>query len=135
MKLTIDNYDGKGPVDYSSSVVAQKTFRILRRLNQPVTCGVTLFPAPGLASPARNGRMVVADDNGVALFTGYLASEPALELTGQGSEGAVYQVAISAISDEILLDRLSIPQIAPICGATSGQALQAMLAVDRKSVV
>jgi hypothetical protein len=129
LKLTIDNYDGKGPVDYSSSIVAGKPFRILRRLNQPVTCGVTLFPGPGAATPARSGRMMVTDDSGVLLFTGYLASEPALELTGQGTEGAVYQVAVSAISDEILLNRLSIPQIAPICGASSGQALQTMLAV------
>lgn len=129
MKLTIDNNDGKGPVDYTASVVAGKPFRIVRRLNQPVTCEVTLFPGSGVASPARNGRMVVADDNGVLLFTGYLATEPVLELTGQGTEGAVYQVFVSAISDEILLDRQSLPQIAPICGASSGQALQTMLAV------
>lgn len=129
MKLTIDNYDGNGPIDYTGSIVAGQTFRIVRRLNQPVTCAVTLFPGSGLTRPARNGRMVVADDNGLLLFTGYLAAEPTLELMGQGTEGAVYRVVLSAISDDILLDRLSIPQIAAICGATSGQALQSMLAV------
>ena len=49
MKLTIDNHDGNGPIDYSSCVVAGRPFRILRRLNQPATCTVTLFTAPGVA--------------------------------------------------------------------------------------
>ncbi|MGC2297848.1 MAG: hypothetical protein WA476_03525 [Acidobacteriaceae bacterium] len=129
MKITIDNYDGHGPVDYTGSIVAARPFRILRRLNQPVTCTVTLFPASGLATPARNGRMIVADDTGNILFTGYVATEPALELAGQGTMGAVYQALVSAISDEILLDRQSIPQTGPICGTTGGQAIQAMLAL------
>ena len=129
MKLTIDNHDGKGPVDYTSSVVAGRPFRIVRRLNEPVTCTVTLFPAFGLSVPARNGRMVVTDASGNILFTGYLAAEPALELAGQGTMGAAYQAAVSAISDEILLDRQSIPQVGPTCGTTGGQAMQAMLSL------
>jgi hypothetical protein len=129
LKLTIDNNDGNGPIDYTSSIVADRPFRIVRRLNQPVTCGVTLLPASGLATPARNGRVVVGDDSGNVLFTGYVATEPALELVGQGTIGVVYQAVVSAISDEILLDRQSIPQIAPLCATTGGQAIQAMLAM------
>jgi hypothetical protein len=129
LKLTIDNHDGNGPIDYTQSIVAGRPFRILRRLNQPVTCSVTLYPASGHATPVRNGRMVVSDDSGVVLFTGYLAAEPALELIGQGTAGTVYQVVISAISDEILLDRQSIPQIGPLCGASGGQGLATMLAL------
>ncbi len=129
MKITIDNHDGKGPIDYSAAVVAGKPFRIVRRLNQPVTCVFTLFPGGGLPMPARNGRMVVTDDNAVMLFTGYVATEPALELAGRGTEGLIYQGVVSAISDEILLDRQSLPQIAPVCGASSGQALETMLEV------
>jgi hypothetical protein len=128
LKLTIDNHDGKGAVDYSASVAAGRPCRILRRLNEPVTFAVTLSPAQGLAMPARNGRMIVADDSGIVLFTGYVATEPALELAGQGTTGAVYQAVLSAISDEILLDRQSIPQTGATYGGTSGQALQAMLA-------
>jgi hypothetical protein len=129
LKLTIDNHDGNGAMDYTQSIVAGRPFRILRRLNQPVTCGVTLFPASGQATPARNGRMVLSDDSGVVLFTGYLATEPALELVGQGTAGTVYQIVISATSDEILLDRQSLPQIGPLCGATGGQGLATMLAL------
>ena len=61
MTITIDNNDGNGAVDYTSSIVGGRPFRIVRRLNEPVTCTVTLFPAPGLAVPARNGRMMVSD--------------------------------------------------------------------------
>jgi hypothetical protein len=127
MKLTIDNNDGRGPVDYSAAIVAGRPFRIVRRLNEPVTCAVTLFPSD-LAMPARNGRVIVSDDHGILLFTGYLATEPALELAGQGSAGAVYQAAVTAISDEILLDRQPLPQSGPVYGASSGGALQSMLA-------
>ncbi len=129
MKITIDNHDGKGPVDYSSAVVMGEPLRIVRRLNQPATCDLTLFPGRGVATPVRNGRIVVANDSGVVLFTGYVATEPALELAGHRSEGAAYRAAVSAMSDEILLDRQHLPQIAPIGGASSGQALDSMLAV------
>lgn len=128
MKLTIDNNDGKGAVDYSASIVAGRPFRIVRRLNEPVTCAVALLPSQGLATPARNGRMIVTDDNGIVLFTGYLATEPALELAGQGTMGAVYQVVVSAISDEILLSRQSLPQTGPVFGATAGAAMGTLLA-------
>jgi len=127
LKLTIDNQDGNGAIDYTSSIVAGRPFRIVRRINEPVTCAVTLFPAQGLPIPARNGRLVITGDSGAALFTGYLPAEPALELAGRGTTGAVYQALVSAISDEILLDRQSIPQAGPIYGASAGQALQAML--------
>ena len=110
MKLTIDNHDGNGPIDYTSSIVAGRPFRIVRRLNEPVTCTVTLFPGSGLATPARNGRMIVTDDSGNVLFTGYLAAEPALELQGQGTMGAVYEAQATAISDEVLLNRQSLPR-------------------------
>ncbi len=129
MKLTIDNNDGNGPIDYTSSIVSGRPLRIVRRLNEPVTCAVTLFPSTGVAAPARNGRTVVSDDNGNVLFTGYVAMEPALELAGQATMGPVYQSLITAISDEILLDRLSIPQMGALGGGSGGQAMQSMLAL------
>jgi hypothetical protein len=127
LQLTIDNYDSNGAVDYTSSIVVGRPFRILRRLNQPVTCECTLLPATGVATPVRNARIIVADDQGVLLFTGYIATEPALELAGQGTTGAVYPFFVSCIGDEMLLDRQPIPQIAPVVGATAGSAVQAML--------
>lgn len=126
MKLTIDNYDGKGAVDYSGTVIAGRPFRIVRRLNEPVTCAVALLPG-ALAMPARNGRLIVADDSGNLLFTGYIATEPALELAGQGTEGAVYAALVTAISDDILLSRQPLPETTPSAGLTGTQALQVLL--------
>jgi hypothetical protein len=128
LKLTIDNHDGNGPVDYSASIVAGQPFRIVRRLNQPSTCAITVFPGTGAPTPVRNGRMVVANGDGTLLFTGYVATEPAMEIVGRGTEGVVCQASVSAIGDEILLNRQNLSQLAPICGTSSGQALQAMLA-------
>jgi hypothetical protein len=127
LQLTIDNYDGNGAVDYSCSVVAGRPFRIQRRLNQPVTCECALLPAPPLATPVRNARITLADDQGLLLFTGYIASEPALELTGQGTTGAVCPLFISALGDEMLLDRQPIAQGGFTVGATAGSAVEAML--------
>ncbi|MGB6134331.1 MAG: hypothetical protein WBG54_21325 [Acidobacteriaceae bacterium] len=127
MKLTINNYDGNGAVDYTSSIVAGRPFRIVRRINEPVTCAVALLPAPGLALPARNGRILVSDDSGNLLFTGYVASEPALELAGQSSTGAAYVALVNAISDDILLSRQSLPQAGAAYGLTAGESLQALL--------
>lgn len=128
MKLTINNYDSNGVVDYTSSIVAGRPFRIVRRINEPVTCAVTLLPAPGLAMPARNGRVLVSDDSGNLLFTGYVATEPALELAGQSSTGATYVALVHAISDDILLNRQTLPQTGATYGLTAGQSLQALLA-------
>ncbi len=127
MKLTIDNYDGNGAVDYTSSIVAGRPFRILRRLNQPVTCECTLLPTSPLATPARNARITVSDDQGLLLFTGYIAAEPALVLAGQDTTGAVYPLFVTALGDEMLLDRQPIAQSGAVCGATAGSAVEAML--------
>ncbi len=127
MKLTIDNHDGKGAVDYTGAIVAGREFRIQRRLNEPVTCAVTLLPSTGLPAPARNGRLIVYDDSGLLLFTGYVATEPALELAGRCTSGAVYAAAVTAISDDILLSRQYLPQV-NTAAAAAGQALQVLLA-------
>ena len=126
MKLTIDNHDGKGAVDYSGAVVAGRPCRVVRRLNEPTTFTLTVFPA-GVPVPARNGRVIVADDSGTLLFTGYICTEPALELAGQGTAGAVYVAVLSAISDDILLSRQPLPQAGALYGAGAGQALGSML--------
>ena len=106
MRLTIDNLDGVGARDYTAAVSADAAFAIERTLNAPSRCTGTLLLAGGrLPVPARRGRVVVTSDAGAVLFTGYLATEPVAEYAGAGLAGAVYRVAISAISDEWLLDK------------------------------
>ncbi|MFT4114390.1 hypothetical protein [Silvibacterium sp.] len=134
MKLTIDNHDGNGAVDYSSVIVTNAKFRIERPWNAPSLCGFTVAPtAAGLPVPARNGRVIVSDDSGILLFTGYVATEPALVLAGQASAGPVYEASVSAVSDEILLDRQPVPQSLPGYAQKASELLQAILIVSPSS--
>ena len=125
MKLTIDNLDGSGAVDYSSVVVTKAKFRIERRINEPSLCSFTVAPtASVLPVPVRNGRVIVTDDRGIVLFTGYIPTEPALELLGQNSQGAAYQAYVSVVSDEVLLSRLPLPRSTAAYAQETNQLLQ-----------
>ena len=127
MKLTIDNLDGKGAVDYLQSVVSTAKFLIKRQLNEPSLCSFTLAPAAAnLSTPVRNGRIVVADDSGNVLFTGYLSMEPALELIGQNSAGAAFEVFVNAVSDEVLLDQQLLPVLLAGVAPSTNQLLQGL---------
>jgi hypothetical protein len=125
VKVTIDNLDGIGAVDYSQSVVATEEFLIKRQLNQPSLCSFTVVPAVvDLPVPARNGRLIVSDDSGDVLFTGYVATEPDLELIGQNSAGPAYQAFVFAVSDEVLLDQQPLPLLLAGVSQSAGQLLQ-----------
>ncbi len=124
MKLTIDNLDGNGAIDYSAAVAVERPITIARKLNAPSICSLgLLLSGSAIAAPLRNGRVIVTDNNGTVLFTGYLATEPARELAGAGTIGPVYQLLLSAVSDEILLDWQSVPQTRAVAGRTVGQQL------------
>jgi len=129
VKVTIDNLDGNGAVDYSECVVSTGKFIIKRQLNEPSLCSFTVAPlVSSLPMPARNGRLVVTDDNGTVLFTGYLPMEPAPELVGQYSEGAAYQGLVSAVSDEILLDQQPLPLLLTSTSRSGSQLVQGLSA-------
>ena len=114
--LTIDNLDGLGAVDYSAAISADAPLAIERTLNAPSRCTGALViaasanpgSAPLLPLPARRARVVVTSANGTTLFTGYIATEPESAYAGAGLAGPVYCVAFTAISDEWLLDKLSL---------------------------
>ncbi len=106
MRITIDNGDGHGAVDYTGMVASDGPVIVQRGLNVPSRCTADLLCGPGgLPAPARLGRVVVQNDAGAVLFTGYLATEPVQEYAGTATTGAVYRARLSAISDEWLLDR------------------------------
>lgn len=122
MKITIDNLDGAGAVDYSGAVCADAALKIERVLNAPSRCSGMLDVAT-LPVPARRGRVVVTSDAGVVLFTGYVATEPESIYAGVATMGPVYRYAFSAVSDEWLLDK----QSAVLSGAGYAQAGGALL--------
>jgi hypothetical protein len=111
VKLTIDNLDGRGPVDYSAAVdrsSPKQPLVIARTLNAPsIAHGMLCLSGSALVPPVRQARVVLASDTGTTLFTGYLATEPEPVYAGAATEGPVYRLAFSAVSDEWLLDKQS----------------------------
>ncbi|HTU59124.1 MAG TPA: hypothetical protein VMF89_11835, partial [Polyangiales bacterium] len=106
MRITIDNLDGQGARDYTSSIAPEGPITIQRTLNAPTRCTAQLVVgADGLPLPSRLGRVVVESESGDTLFTGYLATEPVRVYAGEASAGSVYLARLSAVSDEWLLDR------------------------------
>jgi len=106
LRITIDNLDGLGPRDYTSSVAAEGPITLQRTLNAPTRCTAEFVVGlEDLPLPSRLGRVVVDAEDGTVLFTGYLATEPIRTYTGEASCGAAYRARLSAVSDEWLLDR------------------------------
>ena len=124
MKVTIDNLDGLGAVDYSAALCADVPLKIERVLNAPSRCiGMLDVTDAGLAVPVRRARMVVTLASGTILFTGYVATEPQAMYAGTATKGPVYRYACSAISDEWLLDKQSIPVSGAGLAQSGGQVL------------
>ena len=124
MKVTIDNLNGAGAVDYSAALCADGPVKIARGLNVPSVCsGMLDVSDAGLAVPVRRGRVVVTAANGTVLFTGYIATDPEALYAGAGVKGAVYRYAFSAISDEWLLDKQTVPLSGAGLGQSGGQLL------------
>jgi hypothetical protein len=122
MKLTIDNLDGLGAVDYSGAIAADAPLKIERVLNEP-SIASGLLEVGSLVVPVRRARVVMTAANGTLLFTGYLATEAVAVYAGVGSVGSVYRYAFSAVSDEWLLDK----QVVPLSGSGLAQPAGALL--------
>ncbi len=104
LRITIDNGDGAGALDYTGAVVAEGRVRVERMLNAPSRCTATVLVG-ALPLPARLARVAVSRDDGAVLFTGYVATEPVRVPAGMGTEGLLYTARVTAVSDEWLLDR------------------------------
>lgn len=127
MKLTINNFDGNGAVDYTGCLIEDRTFRIERTLNAPSLFYVSLLPsAVSLPVPARNARVICADDSGMLLFTGYLAVEPEMVLAGEATAGQLYVAELTAVSDDILLNRMALAKQFFSYGQSADKTLSAL---------
>ena len=104
MKITIDNQDGLGALDYSTAICTEKPLQIKRTLNAPSFCAGMVDCNDGGKVPVRGARVQVLADNGTVLFTGVVATEPIAVYGGAGLTGPVYRSEFRAISDEWLLD-------------------------------
>ena len=127
MKMTIDNLDGTGAVDYSAALCADGPLKIARSLNVPSVCsGLLDVSEAALGVPVRRGRVVVTAANGTVLFTGYIATEPEALYAGAGLKGPVHRYGFSAVSDEWLLDKQAIPLSGAGLAQSGGQLLKTL---------
>ena len=124
MKLTVDNLNGLGPVDYTAAVDGTVAPRVERVLNQPSTLRMSVLAnVAGFVVPAIGGRVVLTKANGTFVFTGYLTQSPQMEYLGWGEGAPVYRYDLVAESDEVLLDLKALPTRAPYIERTAGSAL------------
>ncbi len=106
MKIAIDNGDGQGAVDFTPALVGEQPIKVERKLNAPSLCAALLcVDGVQFREVRRNARVMLQADNGVVLFTGYVANEPELVPAGAGQGGPVFLTKMSAVSDDVLLDR------------------------------
>ena len=129
MRVTIDNLDGLGAVEYTGAVAAEGAITVQRGLNVPSRCMCELLVGVGgLALPVRKARVVVTaeDAEATVLFTGYVATEPVRVYAGEGFAGAAYRARVTAVSDEWLLDKL---------GSGAGTVDALALGMDGRSLV
>lgn len=127
MKLTIDNLDGLGELDYSGKICAEGPPKLERTLNAPSRCIWMLdLNEAGLATPTRRARVVLTTEAGTLLFTGYVVTEPELLFAGGGTTGPAYRAMVTALSDEWLLDKQSVPLLGAGLTQRSGQLLETL---------
>ena len=131
MKVTIDNQNGQGPVDYSAAIcadtAAENAVLIQRRMNQPTLARLLLdCTSTGLPTPVHNAAVVIEAANGTILFTGYVPTMAEPVFAGYDSTGARYRMQVHVVSDDWLLDRAALPQTAPLLGQSAGNMVRTL---------
>ena len=125
MKLQIDNLDGHGTRDYTSSIDSSRSPQLVRRLNKPAELTFSLVADdPDFVVPASGARVTLGRSNGEDVFTGYLKQAPVFEYLGWGQRGPVYRYNLVARSDEFVLDRKRLPNRPPFVDRGGGSALR-----------
>jgi hypothetical protein len=125
MKLTIDNLQGLGPVDYTAALDGSIAPRVERKINQPSELRCSLVDnSPGFVVPTTGARVILAKSRGELVFTGYLTGATQFSYLGCGEQGPVYRYALIAKSDEALLDQKTLPNRASFVGRSAGAALR-----------
>src|SRR5258708_4929481 len=125
MKLTIDNLQGQGVVDYTANLDGNVAPHVERKLNKPSMLRCSLLGnTPGFVVPATGARVILSKTNGGFVLTGYLTQSSQFEHLGFGEQGAVYRYDLIAESDEVLLDQKVLPNRAPFVARSAGSALR-----------
>lgn len=125
MKLQIDNLDGAGLRDYTTSIDVSRTPHLMRKLNEPSELQFSLISiGPTFVVPVRGGRVILGRTNGQDVFTGYMTAAPEFEYLGWSERGATYRYKFVARSDEFLLDEKRLSTRSPFVARGAGDALR-----------
>jgi hypothetical protein len=125
MKLTIDNLQGQGAVDYTAALDGTVMPRVERKINQPAALWLSLVAgSAGFVRPVMGARVTLTKADGSFVFTGYLTQSPQAAYVGWGEQGLVYQYNLIAESDEVLLDQKAVPNRAAFVNRSAGSALR-----------
>ena len=127
MRITFDNGDGLGAVDYTGSLDRTSAAVIERKINRPSTLRCALLGDSQFVIPQARARVVVTKSDGTFLFTGYTTQAATFEYLGQGERGLVYRNQVVAESDEVLLDQRTLPDRAPFVARSAGSALRQLV--------
>jgi hypothetical protein len=128
MKLTIDNLQGAGALDYSAALDGTVAPKVVRKLNKPATLELALVVnSSSFVVPAIGARVTLTKANGSFVFTGYLKQAPQGEYVGWGQQAPVYRYHLAAESDEVLLDEKALPNRAPFVERSAGAALRQLV--------
>jgi len=127
MKLTIDNFDNAGARDYTEWIDEECLPKVVRRLNAPwkMTCGLILADS-SFVVPCAGAHVLLSTNSGTPLFTGYLDGVPEEEYLGWNERGPQYRLALSASSDDVILDRQTLPPRPAFVERGAGQILAAL---------
>jgi hypothetical protein len=129
MKLTIDNLDGLGALDYTVFLDSSKNPSLVRKINSPAAFHFGLVAGLGaLAVPVIGGRVMLTLNNGGDLFTGYIAVSPTYQYQGWADCGAVYRYDVAALSDVMLMDQKAPPAHPPFVDRSAGSAFDQLTA-------
>ncbi len=123
MKLLIDNFDMAGPRNYSEFV--QDGPRVLRELFKPDLLQTTLVAdSPRMELPKCGSRLRLVRADGTTVFAGNVAAMIP-HYPGADERGPVRAFQVLAVSDEILLNRVTLPARPDYIGLRSGTLLRA----------
>lgn len=125
MKLTIDNLDGLGPIDYTGTIETGKGPHTHHKLHEPSKFSTSLIlGVSGLLVPQSGGRVVLSRSDGALVFTGRVSTVPSSEYAGWGERGLLLRYSVVAVSDELLLDNKTLPTRSAFVNRTAGDVLR-----------
>ena len=123
MRLTIDNMNGAGEIDYSGLLDAEAPPKIVRKLNRPPVLTASLMCSGAGIEATAGSKVRLYRDFGGLWFSGYLADAPQKAFAGAAMGSPVFRAALNAVGEISALDRVFLSEHAAMGGYSAGEAI------------